>query len=95
MRRIILVASVFFFLGLSTLTAQTQKNVQSSTIYSGRLLVKKYKDAYPNWIYLMDSCQKLSINIYKYGDKLAKERFKNAADKNEGFALVKKSTHRD
>ena len=91
MRRIILVASVFLFLGLSTLTAQTQKKCTIKyNLFKGDYLSKKYKDAYPNWIYLMDSCQKLSINIYKYGDKLAKERFKNEADKNEGFALVKR-----
>ena len=41
MRRIILVASVFLFLGLSMLTAQLKKNVQSSTIYSREITCPK------------------------------------------------------
>ena len=41
MRRIILVASVFLFLGLSTLTAQTQKMYNQVQFIQGRLLVQK------------------------------------------------------
>jgi len=37
----------------------------------------------------MDNCQKLSINVYKLGDKLAQERFKNAVDKVEAAAPCK------
>jgi len=91
-KRIILLANVLLFLGLSTVNAQDNK--QECTIkynlFKGDYQSKKYDEAYPNWMFLMDNCQKLSINIYKYGDKLAKERYKNASNKNEAFTLVKR-----
>ena len=91
-KRIILLANLLLFLGLSTVNAQDNK--QECTIkynlFKGDYQSKKYDEAYPNWMFLMDNCKKLSINIYKYGDKLAKERFKKAANKNEAFALVKR-----
>lgn len=85
-------ANLFLFLGLIAVNAQDTK--QECTIkynlFKGDYLSKKYDDAYLNWMYLMDNCEKLSINIYKYGDKLTKERYKKAADKNEAFALIKR-----
>ncbi len=91
-KRIILLANLLLFIGLTTVNAQDNK--QECTIkynlFKGDYQSKKYDEAYPNWMFLMDNCKKLSINIYKYGDKLAKERYKNAANKNEAFALVKR-----
>ena len=91
-KRIILLANVLLFLGLSTV--QAQDNKQECTIkynlFKGDYQSKKYDAAYPNWIFLMDNCQKLSINIYKYGDKLAKERYKTATNKDEAFALIQR-----
>ena len=91
-KRIILLANLVLFIGLTTVNAQDNK--QECTIkynlFKGDYQSKKYDEAYPNWMFLMDNCKKLSINIYKYGDKLAKERYKNAANKNEAFALVKR-----
>lgn len=91
-KRIILLANVLLFIGLTTVNAQDNK--QECTIkynlFKGDYQSKKYDEAYPNWMFLMDNCQKLSINIYKYGDKLAKARFAKAANKNEAFALVKR-----
>ena len=92
MKRVILFLGVFLFLGINAINAQG--NQRECTIkynlFKGDYQSKKYDDAYPNWIYLMDNCEKLSINIYKYGDKLAKERFKTASDKNTAAALVKR-----
>ncbi len=89
-RRIILIANVFLFLGTTALTAQATK--QECTIkynlFKGDFQAKKYDEAYTNWIYLMDNCPDLSVNIYKFGEKLAKERFKKAADKQTALALV-------
>lgn len=91
-KRIILFASLFLFLGLNVINAQATK--QECTIkynlFKGDYQSKKYDDAYPNWIYLMDNCPTLSINIYKLGDKLAQARFKEATDKTEAAALIKR-----
>jgi tetratricopeptide (TPR) repeat protein len=91
-KRIVLFASLFLFLGLNVINAQATK--QECTIkynlFKGDYQSKKYDDAYPNWIYLMDNCPTLSINIYKLGDKLAQARFKEATDKTEAAALIRR-----
>lgn len=88
----ILLTSLFLFLGFNVTFAQTNK--QECTIkynlFKGDYQAKKYDDAYPNWIFLMDNCQSLSVNIYKFGEKLAKEKFKTAANKTEAAQLVKR-----
>ena len=72
-KRIILLANIFLFLGLITVEAQNQQECTIKyNLFKGDYQSKKYDAAYPNWIYLMDNCQKLSINIYKYGDKFAR-----------------------
>lgn len=92
MKRVILLLGLFLFLGINVIKAQ--ENQKECTIkynlFKGDYQSNKYDDAYPNWIHLMDNCEKLSINIYKYGDKLAKERFKKASDKTSAAALVKR-----
>ena len=38
----------------------------------------------------MNECPKLSVNIYKFGDRIAKAKFKTAANKSEYADLIKK-----
>lgn len=91
-KRIILFSSLFLFLGLNVMNAQStqQECTIKYNLFKGDYQSKKYDDAYPNWVWLMDNCKKLSINIYKFGDKLAKVRFSSATNKNEAAALVKR-----
>jgi len=91
-KRIILLSNLFLFLGLQVVNAQAtqQECTIKYNLFKGDYQSKKYDDAFPNWMYLMDNCQKLSINVYKLGDKLAQVRFKDAADKTEAAALVKR-----
>jgi len=91
-KRIILLASLFLFLGSQFVNAQAtqQECTIKYNLFKGDYQSKKYDDAFPNWMYLMDNCQKLSINIYKLGDKLAQIRFTDAADKTEAATLVKR-----
>lgn len=48
-------------------------------LFKGDFKSKKYDEAYTNWIYLMDNCKDLSINIYKYGSTLAQDVRKDPA----------------
>ena len=91
-KQIILFASLFLFLGLNVINAQStqQECTIKYNLFKGDYQSKKYDDAYLNWIYLMDNCPTLSINIYELGDKLTEARFKNATDKAEAVALVKR-----
>ena len=48
-------------------------------LFKGDFKSKKYDDAYTNWIYLLDNCKDLSVNIYKYGSTLAEDVRKDPA----------------
>lgn len=91
-KRIILLANVLLFLGLTAVNAQAtqQECTIKYNLFKGDYQSKKYDSAYPNWVYLMDNCQKLSINIYKNGDKMAKAMYKNEADKDKAIAMRKR-----
>lgn len=91
-KRIILIASLILFLGTNGLNAQTTANecTIKYNLFKGDYQSKKYDEAFPNWMYLMDNCPKLSINIYKLGDKLVQSMFKKATDKTETAALIKR-----
>lgn len=91
-KRIILLASLVVFLGINVINAQVtqQECTIKYNLFKGDYQSKKYDDAFPNWMYLMDNCPKLSINIYKLGDKLAQNRFKTASDKAAAAALIKR-----
>jgi tetratricopeptide (TPR) repeat protein len=91
-KRIILLANIFLFLGLTTVSAQAtqQECTIKYNLFKGDYQSKKYDAAYTNWIYLMDNCPTLSVNIYKYGENLAEIRYKDATNKDEAAALVKR-----
>ena len=42
-------------------------------LFKGDFQSKKYEQAYVNWIYLMDNCKDLSVNIYKQGSTIAED----------------------
>jgi len=89
MKRVILIAGLFLFLG-NTMIAQgsQQECTIKYNLFKGDYQSKKYDDAYPNWIWLMDNCPDLTINIYKYGERMIEERFKKASNKTEDTALM-------
>ena len=91
-KRIILKATLILFLGTNGLNAQTSANecTIKYNLFKGDYQSKKYDEAFPNWMYLMDNCPKLSINVYKLGDKLVQSMFKKATDKTETAALIKR-----
>ena len=71
---------ITFLLALTVLLTTVNTNAQDDAkrectikynLFKGDYLSKKYDDAYPNWMYLMDNCKDLSVNIYKYGAKIA------------------------
>lgn len=74
----------------TSVVAQSQDCTIKYNLFKGEVQTKKYDAAYPKLISLMNDCPKLSVNIYKYGDKLAKAKLKTAANKGEFTALIKK-----
>ena len=76
MKKITFLTVVLFLLISVKLTAQ-EDTARECTIkynlFKGDYQSKKYDEAYTNWIFLMDNCKDLSVNIYKYGANLAED----------------------
>ncbi|MEE9407122.1 MAG: hypothetical protein V3V28_03495 [Polaribacter sp.] len=78
---------ITFLLAAVLLLASAKTNAQDAkrdctikyNLFKGDFQSKKYEDAYTNWIYLMDNCKDLSVNIYKFGSKLAEKVRKEPA----------------
>lgn len=49
-------------------------------LFKGDYSSKKYDVAYENWLWCMDNCPALSVNIYKMGIKIAEDRLENASE---------------
>jgi tetratricopeptide (TPR) repeat protein len=73
---------ITFLLAVTVLLVTVKTNAQDDALrectikynlFKGDFQSKKYEDAYTNWIYLMDNCEDLSINIYKYGSDLVQD----------------------
>jgi tetratricopeptide (TPR) repeat protein len=76
MKKITFLLAVTVFLATAKANAQ-EDALRECTIkynlFKGDNQSKKYDDAYTNWIYLMDNCKDLSVNIYKYGADLVQD----------------------
>jgi tetratricopeptide (TPR) repeat protein len=86
-----LIIFVFFVVSTPTIMAQANADCNiKSNLFKGDYQTKKYDAAYENWMWCMDNCPTLSVNIYKYGIKIAEHKLKNAtaADKQEAVDLV-------
>ena len=59
-------------------------------LFKGDYNAKNYDKAYENWMWCMDNCPTLTVNIYKLGIKIAEHKLENAteADKAAAEALV-------
>ncbi|MGY0407426.1 MAG: hypothetical protein ACWIPJ_03580, partial [Polaribacter sp.] len=73
-----------FILLLTTVETNAQEDQSKKckleyNFFKGDFKSKKYEEAYSHWMYLMDNCKDLSVNIYKYGSELAEEVRKDPA----------------
>lgn len=59
-------------------------------LFKGDFKANKIDVAFENWLWCMDNCPTLSVNIYKYGIKIAEHKLMNAsgADKKAAADLV-------
>lgn len=83
-------ASLFLLLSVVDTNAQdsSKECVIKYNLFSGDYKSKKYDDAFPNLMYMMDNCAKLSVNVYKQGDVIAKDRYKKASNKEEALKFI-------
>jgi tetratricopeptide (TPR) repeat protein len=75
MKKITFLLAAMLF--ITTVETNAQDASRECTIkynlFKGDFQSKKFDDAYSNWIFLMDNCKDLSVNIYKFGSTLAEE----------------------
>ncbi|MDA9985217.1 hypothetical protein N9E55_04975 [Flavobacteriaceae bacterium] len=80
---------IHFIIALITITTgqlQAQDNqqcLQNLSIFAENAKVKNYSAAYEPWTLVRNECPKLNVAIYSYGERILKDRLKNAtpADK--------------
>ncbi|MFT5958561.1 MAG: tetratricopeptide (TPR) repeat protein [Polaribacter sp.] len=72
---------ITFLLAAMLLLTTVETNAQDASrectikynLFKGDYQSKKFDEAYINWIYLMDNCKDLSVNIYKFGATLSED----------------------
>ncbi|ARV07591.1 hypothetical protein BTO04_13225 [Polaribacter sp. SA4-10] len=82
MKKITFLLAAVLFLATAKTNAQDDAKRECTikyNLFKGDYSSKKYDDAYTNWIYLMDNCKDLSVNIYKFGSTLAEDIRKDPA----------------
>ncbi|PCH51995.1 MAG: hypothetical protein COC22_04825, partial [Flavobacteriaceae bacterium] len=92
MRKAIKILALLFFT-LSASLAFSQAGADCNikyNLFKGDYQAKKYDAAYENWLWCMDNCPTLSVNIYKYGIKIAEHKLEHssAAEKPAAVNLV-------
>jgi len=81
------------FLIISAPVVFSQANADCNikyNLFKGDYQAKKYDAAFENWMWCMDNCPTLSVNIYKYGIKIAEHKLEHAtaAEKSAAADLV-------
>ena len=67
-------------LGSGHMTAQdNQQCLQNLSIFAENAKVKNYTAAYEPWLAVKTECPSLNVAIYSYGERILKDRLKNAA----------------
>ncbi|WP_372792524.1 tetratricopeptide repeat protein [Lutibacter sp.] len=81
MKKAIQILALLFFI-LSAPVAFSQADADCNikyNLFKGDYQAKKYDAAYENWMWCMDNCPTLSVNIYKFGIKIAEHKLENAS----------------
>ena len=80
MKKITFLLAAFMLLATAKTNGQeNQECIIKYNLFKGDYLSKKYNESFDNWMYLMDNCKDLSVNIYKYGSTLAEDVKKSPA----------------
>ena len=78
-KQILLVLVLVF--SVSIVSAQDNNDCYIKyNLFKGDYSSKKYDEAYENWLWCMDNCPTLSVNIYKMGIRIAEHKLENAAE---------------
>ncbi len=91
MKKVVVILTCFI-LGLNISYGQQEAFKQEAMIkynlFKGDYKVKNYDGAYENWLWCMDNSPKLSVNLYKYGITIAKNKYTKASTPEEKAAAA-------
>lgn len=90
MRQIL--AVLFFIVSAPVVFSQAENNeecIVKYNLFKGDYSAGKYDVAYENWLWTMDNCPALTVNIYKLGIKIAESRLEAATTPADKAAAVK------
>ena len=86
----LILVAIVLLLNSNVVAQNSQDCTITYNLFKGEYQTKKYDAAQLKLATLMNECPKLSVNIYKFGDRIAKAKFKTAANKSEYADLIKK-----
>jgi tetratricopeptide (TPR) repeat protein len=72
---------LFLVVSMQMVFAQaSQECTIKYNLFKGDYNAKNYDKAYDNWMWCMDNCPSLTVNIYKQGIKIAEHKLENASE---------------
>ncbi|MBK5210519.1 MAG: hypothetical protein JJE44_13605 [Flavobacteriaceae bacterium] len=92
MRQMRQILAVLFFIVSAPVVfsqAENEECIVKYNLFKGDYSAGKYDIAYENWLWTMDHCPALTVNIYKLGIKIAESRLASAATPADKAAAVK------
>ena len=70
---------LFFIISAPVVIGQASQECNIKyNLYKGDYVAKNFDAAFENWMWCMDNCKSLSVNIYKHGIKIAEDRLEKA-----------------
>jgi tetratricopeptide (TPR) repeat protein len=92
MRQMRQILAVLFFIVSAPVVfsqAENEECIIKYNLFKGDYSAGKYDVAYENWLWTMDNCPTLTVNIYKLGIKIAESREEAATTPADKAAAVK------
>lgn len=87
--RQILVVLLFIVSAPAVFSQADQECIVKYNLFKGDYSAGKYDMAYENWLWTMDHCPTLTVNIYKLGIKIAENRLETATSEADKAAAIK------
>ncbi|MFZ2284182.1 MAG: hypothetical protein WAV86_09925 [Lutibacter sp.] len=85
-----ILAVLFFIVSAPVVFSQADEEcVVKYNLFKGDYSAGKYDVAYENWLWTMDHCPTLTVNIYKLGIKIAESRLEAATTEADKAAAIK------
>ncbi|MBK5207945.1 MAG: hypothetical protein JJE44_00390 [Flavobacteriaceae bacterium] len=87
--RQILAVLLFIVSAPAVFSQADQECIVKYNLFKGDYSAGKYDMAYENWLWTMDHCPTLTVNIYKLGIKIAENRLETATSEADKAAAIK------